>query len=131
MTLIKQILKVKGYEVLTIGPGETVYSAIKLMADKDVGSLLVTDGGRLLGIITERKYARDVFLNCRALPTLVRDIMEMPAACIEPDGTVDACLALMTEKRVRHLPVIDSERWWASSPSATWPRALLMSSASR
>ena len=80
------------------------------MADKDVGSLLVMDGTRLVGIFTERQYARDVMLKGRTSPqTLVRDIMEMPVA-IEPEEAVEACLAVMTEERVRHLPVIDSDR---------------------
>ena len=109
MMLINQILKAKGHEVFSIGPGETVYAAIKLMADKDVGSLLVMDGMRLVGILTERHYARDVILKGRTSPqTLVRDIMETPVV-VEPDETVEACLAVMTEERVRHLPVIDSD----------------------
>jgi CBS domain-containing protein len=110
MTLINQILKAKGHEVFSIGPRETVYAAIKLMADKDVGSLLVMDGTRLVGIFTERQYARDVMLKGRTSPqTLVRDIMEM-AVTVEPDETVEACLAVMTEERVRHLPVTNSDR---------------------
>ena len=110
MTPINQILKVKGHEVYSIGPKETVYAAIELMADKDVGSLLVMDGMRLVGILTERHYARDVMLKGRTSPqTLVQDIMETPIA-VEPDETVEACLAIMTEERVRHLPVIDSDR---------------------
>lgn len=110
MTLLNQILNVKGHEVFSIRPAETVYAAIKLMADKDVGSLLVMDGTRLVGIFTERQYARDVMLKGRTSPqTLVQDIMETPVA-VEPDETVEACLAVMTEERVRHLPVIDGDR---------------------
>ena len=110
MAPINQILKAKGHEVFSIGPEETVYAAIELMADKDVGSLLVMDGMRLVGILTERHYARDVILKGRTSPqTLVRDIMETPVV-VEPDETVEACLAVMTEERVRHLPVIDSDR---------------------
>ena len=110
MAPINQILKAKGHEVFSIGPEETVYAAIELMADKDVGSLLVMDGMRLVGILTERHYARDVILKGRTSPqTLVRDIMETPVV-VEPNETVEACLAVMTEQRVRHLPVIDSDR---------------------
>ena len=109
MTPINQILKAKGHEVFSIGAEGTVYSAIKLMANKDVGSLLVMDGTRLVGIFTERQYARDVMLKGRTSPqTLVQDIMETPIA-VEPDETVEACLAIMTEERVRHLPVIDND----------------------
>jgi CBS domain-containing protein len=110
MTSINQILKVKGHDVFAIGPEETVYAAIKLMADKDIGSLLVMENASLVGIFTERQYARDVMLKGRTSPsTLVRDIMETPVA-VEPDETVEACLVVMTEERVRHLPVIDGDR---------------------
>ena len=100
MTTINQLLKVKGHGYLSVGPDETVYEAIKLMADEDVGSLLVMDGDALVGIVTERHYARDVILKGRTSPqTLVRDIMETEVACVEPDETVEACLKLMTEER--------------------------------
>lgn len=111
MTTINQLLKVKGHGYLSVGPDQTVYAAIKLMADEDVGSLLVMDGDALVGIVTERHYARDVKLKGRTSPqTLVRDIMETQVACVEPNETVEACLKLMTEERVRHLPVIDDGR---------------------
>jgi CBS domain-containing protein len=111
MTTINQLLKVKGQGYLSVGPDETVYEAIKLMADEDVGSLLVMDGDALVGIVTERHYARDVILKGRTSPqTLVRDIMETEVACVEPDETVEACLRLMTEERVRHLPVVGAGR---------------------
>ena len=111
MTTINQLLKVKGHGYLSVGPGDTVYAAIKLMADEDVGSLLVMDGDGLVGIVTERHYARDVMLKGRTSPqTLVRDIMETQVACVDPDQTVEACLSLMTEERVRHLPVVNGGR---------------------
>ena len=111
MTTINQLLKVKGHGYLSVGPDETVYAVIKLMADEDVGSLLVMDGDALVGIVTERHYARDVMLKGRTSPqTLVRDIMETQVACVEPNETVEACLELMTEERVRHLPVVDDGR---------------------
>ncbi len=111
MTTINQLLKVKGRDYFSVGPEETVYAAIKLMADHDVGSLLVMDGDVLVGIVTERHYARDIVLKGRTSPqTLVRNIMETEVVCDEPDEPVEACLELMTQERVRHLPVIDGDR---------------------
>jgi CBS domain-containing protein len=110
MTIISQLLKVKGHGCFSVGPGENVYSAIKKMAEKDVGSVLVMDGSALVGILTEREYARNVVLKGRSSPqTLVRDIMSTQVTYVEPDATVEDCMALMTEKRVRHLPVVEDE----------------------
>jgi CBS domain-containing protein len=107
MTTIDQLLKVKGHDYLSVGPDETVYAAVREMADKDVGSVLVMDGDALVGIVTERHYARDVMLKGRTSPqTLVRDIMQTQVPRVEPDETVEACLKLMTDERVRHLPVV-------------------------
>jgi len=111
MTTIHQLLKVKGRSYVAVGPNETVYAAIKLMADQDIGSLLVVDGDVLVGIVTERHYARDVMLKGRTSPrTPVRDIMETQVPCVKPSQTTEACLALMTHACVRHLPVIDGGR---------------------
>jgi CBS domain-containing protein len=110
MTMIKHLLKAKRRGCFSVGPGENVYSAIKKMADEDVGSVLVLDGATLVGILTERDYARNVVLKGRSSPqTLVRDIMSTQVAYVEPDATVEDCMALMTEKRVRHLPVVEDE----------------------
>jgi len=110
MTMINQLLKVKGHGYFSVGPDETVYAAIEKMAEKNIGSVLVMDGATLVGIFTERDYARNVVLKGRSSPqTLVRDIMSGQVACVGPDDTVDACMALMTKKRVRHLPVIEDE----------------------
>jgi CBS domain-containing protein len=110
MTTISQLLKVKGHGCFSVGPGENVYSAVKIMAEEDVGSVLVMDGATFVGILTEREYARNVVLKGRSSPqTLVRDIMSTPVAYVEPDASVEDCMALMTEKRVRHLPVIEDE----------------------
>lgn len=80
------------------------------MAEKNVGSVLVMDRATLVGILTERDYARNVVLKGRSSPqTLVRDIMSTPVACVEPDDTVEDCMVLMTEKRVRHLPIVENE----------------------
>ncbi len=96
----------------SIGPDDTVYRAIKMMADKDVGALIVLDGGRIVGIVTERDYARNVFLKGRGSPqTLVGEIMARDVACVKPDKSIEECMAIMTARRVRHLPVIgDDER---------------------
>jgi CBS domain-containing protein len=111
MTTVHQLLKVKGRSYVAVGPNETVYAAIKLMADQDIGSLLVMDGDALVGIVTERHYARDVMLKGRTSPqTLVQDIMESQVPCAKPNQTTEACLALMTHECVRHLPVIDGGR---------------------
>jgi CBS domain-containing protein len=104
---VRHILKQKGSHVFSIGPDETVYAAIKLMATEDVGSLAVLDDGKLVGIITERHYARNVFLKGRASPqTRVGDVMEREVVCVRPDQSVEECMAIMTARRVRHLPVI-------------------------
>ena len=108
MTTIKQLLDTKGREVLSIGPNDSVFAAIKLMADKNVGSLVVMEGDRLAGIITERHYARNVFLKGRSSPdTLVGDIMEPTVICTTLDETVEECMAVMTSRSVRHLPVLE------------------------
>ena len=110
MTMIKHLLKAKGHGCFSVSPGENVYSAIKKMADEDVGSVLVLDGATLVGMLTEREYARNIVLKGRSSPqTLVRDIMSTQVAYVEPVDTVEDCMALMTEKRVRHLPVVVDE----------------------
>lgn len=110
MTMINQLLKVKGHGCFSVSPGENVYSAIKKMAEMDIGSVLVMDGAMLVGILTERDYARNIALKGGNSPqTLVRDIMSTQVACAEPDDTVEDCMTLMTEKRVRHLPVVEDE----------------------
>jgi len=108
MTMINQLLKMKGRDCFSVSPDDSVYAAIQMMAKKNVGSVLVMEGTALVGILTERDYARNVVLKGRTSPqTLVRAIMSTHLVCVEPDDTVDDCMSLMTEKRVRHLPVID------------------------
>jgi len=110
MTMIKQLLKMKGRGCIAIGPDQTVYSAIEKMAENNIGSVLVMDGATLVGVFTERDYARNVVLKGRSSPqTLVRDVMSAQVVCVELDDTVEDCMALMTRKRVRHLPVIEDE----------------------
>jgi CBS domain-containing protein len=107
MALINQLLKVKGPGYFSVRPDETVYSAIKKMGEKDIGSVLVMDRATLVGILTERDYARNVALKGRSSPhTLVSEIMSTQVATVGPDDTVEKSLALMTEKRVRYLPVV-------------------------
>ena len=107
MKTVQQILRHKGSMVWSVTPETMVYEALKLLAEKDVGALLVLEGGRLIGIISERDYARKVVLKGKsALDTLVREIMTGRVMCVRPDQTVEECMALVTEKRIRHLPVI-------------------------
>jgi CBS domain-containing protein len=111
MTTVRQLLDQKGQRVWAIHPDATVFDAVKKMAEKDVGSLVVIDGEKVLGIITERHYARNVVLKGKTSPaTPVRDIMERHVIVARPDYTVDRCMALMSDKRVRHLPVFDKEK---------------------
>jgi CBS domain-containing protein len=110
MTTVRHVLDMKGRQVWSVRPGDTVYDAIKLMADKDVGALMVLDGSKVAGIITERDYARNVFLKGRGSPqTLVHDIMACNVACVTLDESIEECMAIMTARRVRHLPVIHGD----------------------
>jgi CBS domain-containing protein len=108
MMTVQQLLAQKAREVLSVRPQDTVYDAIKKMADENVGSLVVLEEGKLVGIITERHYARNVFLKGRSSPqTPVADIMERKVLCVRSSQSVEECMALMNAKRVRHLPVTD------------------------
>ena len=108
MTTIAQLLSEKGHTVFSIGPDETVYEALQKMAEANVGCLVVLEDGTLVGIISERDYARNVVLKGRTSPTThVREIMNTAVLCATPDRTVEECMALMTDRRIRHLPVID------------------------
>ncbi len=111
MKTIKQLLDEKGLDIWSIGPQETVFRAIKDMAEKEIGALVVLDNGKLVGIISERDYARKVILKDKAShDTTVEEIMTSPVVCGHLDQTVDECMALITDKRVRHLPIIDQDR---------------------
>jgi CBS domain-containing protein len=108
---VKQLLEGKGREVHTIGPGARVIDALKLMAEKDVGALIVTEDGRISGVISERDYARKVILHGKSSQDIaVRDIMTGKVVTVQPRHTVEECMALMTSKRIRHLPVVEGER---------------------
>jgi len=108
--IVKDILQAKGSVVWSVEPDASVFEALKLMAEKDVGGLLVMNGDHLAGIITERDYARKVIIEGRSSKeTAVTDVMTKKVLCVTPERTVDECLALMTEKRLRHLPVLENK----------------------
>ena len=111
MKTVSQLLEGKIRTLCTITPDTRVIEALKQMAEKDIGALLVVDNGRLAGILSERDYARKVILQGKSShDTLVREIMTERVVCVQPRNTVDECMALMTDKRIRHLPVIDNEQ---------------------
>ena len=104
---IEAILNHKSGEIWSVSPGATVYEAIEKMAEKNVGALVVTEGEQLVGILSERDYTRKVMLRGkRSRETLVSEIMSTDLKTVEPKEGVDDCLRFMTEKRVRHLPVV-------------------------
>ncbi len=108
MKLVRHLLDTKGDEVITIGRNASVFDAIKLMADRAVGSMLVMDGNALVGIVTARDYARKVILKGRASDsTEVGDIMTTDLVTTSASQTVRDCMTLMTEERIRHLPVVE------------------------
>ena len=111
MVTVKQILKNKGSRVWSTGPQATVYAALQLMAEKDIGALLVLADGKLVGIFTERDYARKLILHGKtSAETQVSEIMTTAVITVRPDQTIGECMALMTEKHIRHLPVVEGER---------------------
>lgn len=110
MASVKQLLESKGAQVFAVAPQDTVFDAIKLMAEKGIGAVLVMDGGRLAGIMSERDYTRKVALRDRSSKTTrVEEIMTPEVICVRQQQSVDDCMQLMTEHRIRHLPVTDDE----------------------
>jgi CBS domain-containing protein len=108
MIKVAQILASKGSHIFSIAPDEPVLSAIELMAEKGVGAVLVMKGDELVGVISERDYARKIILHGRAsAQTGVWEIMSSPVISVSPDDTVNSCMMLMTEKKIRHLPVVE------------------------
>jgi CBS domain-containing protein len=108
---IHEILTHKGNAVWTIAPDATVFEAIQMMSDKNVGALLVTDEGKLIGIISERDYTRKVALKGKSSKALkVREIVPDNLIKVTPQHTIEDCMRLMTDQRVRHLPVLDGDR---------------------
>lgn len=111
MGTVRHILQKKGNSVFSIDPNSTVYSALELMVERDVGSLLVMDNGRFVGIFTERDYARKVMLKGRSSKdTFIHDIMSEHPITVTPDATVEECMSLMTKRYIRHLPVIEENK---------------------
>jgi len=107
MKTVERLLEAKGYDIWSITPDASVYEAVKLMADKAIGALLVLESGKLVGIISERDCTRRVILKERApKDTLVREIMTPDVITVHPDQAVEECMALVTARRIRHLPVL-------------------------
>jgi|SRR5215471_19687370 len=111
MKRVRDLLDSKGRGIWSLAPGATVYEAIEQMAQKSCGALLVMEAERLIGIISERDYARKVILKGKhSRDITVREIMSHPVVCVAPEMTVEQTMALMTEKRVRHLPVVAGDQ---------------------
>jgi CBS domain-containing protein len=111
MTTVQEILDTKGHDTYCVCPDDTVLHALRMMEEKNIGAVLVKDDDNLAGIFTERHYARNVFLKGRSSPnTPVRTVMRAAMIYVEPGQTAEACLALMIEKKIRHLPVLSDGR---------------------
>jgi CBS domain-containing protein len=109
MKTVKRLLREKGHAIWTIAPSTPVIDALRLMAEKDIGALPVAENEKLVGIFTERDYARKIILHNRSSKnTLIRDIMTAPVITIQPPQTLRECMAIMNKHRIRHLPVIDN-----------------------
>src|SRR6476660_6584364 len=108
---VASILRYKGHDVWSVSPDESVLRAMSLMADKDIGALVVIAGETLVGIVSERDYARKVVLQGKSSKdTPVRDIMTSPVWSVSPNHTVDECMRIITTKRIGHLPVVQGEK---------------------
>jgi CBS domain-containing protein len=108
---VSSILRHKGHDVWSVGPDESVFQAICLMAEKGIGALVVIAGEALVGIVSERDYARKIILQGRSSKdTPVRDIMTSPVISVSPNHTVDDCMRIVTAKRIRHLPVVQDDK---------------------
>ena len=111
MKTVSDILQTKGREVFTITPQTIVFDALKMMADKNVGALVVMDGAKVTGILSERDYARKVILHGRSSRELeTREIMSTNVYFVSPEQNIEDCMALFTNKRVRHLPVLQTDK---------------------
>jgi CBS domain-containing protein len=108
MKTVRQLLQSKGSAVYSVTPEASVFDALKLMADKNIGALLIVSGGKLAGIMSERDYARKVILHGKSShDMLVREIMSEKVVTVQPEQTVEECMTLMTGRRIRHLPVVN------------------------
>ena len=111
MITVKDMLRDKTGGTLTISPQETVYRGLEVMAEKNLGALVVVEGEKVVGMFSERDYARNVVLKGKSSKdTLIKDLMSANPCYVRPDQTLDECLVLFTEKRVRHLPVLNGEK---------------------
>lgn len=111
MTTVRQLLQAKEGALWSVSPDTTVYDALKLMADKNIGALLVLEGSALVGIFSERDYARKVILKGKtSKETFVKEIMTPDVLYVRPNQSIEECMALMTNKRVRHLPVLEENK---------------------
>lgn len=111
MKTVQQLLESKRQGVASVAPGMTVLEALQLMAEKEIGAVLVLEGEVLIGIFSERDYARKVVLQGKASKdTPVREIMTEKVVCVRPEQTIEDCMGLMTDKRIRHLPVLQAQR---------------------
>jgi CBS domain-containing protein len=110
MLTVRELVAKKGSQVWSVSPDATVYDALQLMAERNVGAVLVRSGDRLVGVVSERDYARQVILKGKASrDTPVREIMTTRVVCVSPERTIEECMALMTDKHIRHLPVLNGE----------------------
>jgi CBS domain-containing protein len=111
MKTVQQLLESKRYSVVSVEPTTTVLGALQVMADKEIGAVIVIDDGHLVGIFSERDYARKVVLQGKASKdTPVREIMTETVVCVRPEQTIEDCMGLMTDKRIRHLPVLEHKK---------------------
>jgi CBS domain-containing protein len=111
MRSVQDILNTKGTDVWSVKPDDIIFDAIKLMADKGIGALLVMEEDKLVGIVTERDYARKVVLEGKSSrEASIHEVMTKRVLCVSPERTIDECMALMTDKRIRHLPVVEHKQ---------------------
>ena len=111
MPTVRQLLKDKGPDVWSVTPDDSVYDAIQEMAKRGIGALVVVDDEKPVGMFTERDYARDVILKGKSSPrTAIREVMTKRVICVAPEKTTEECMAIMTEKHLRHLPVLENEQ---------------------
>ncbi len=111
MKTVQQLLDSKHPRLVSVSPDTTVLDTLKLMAEKEIGAVLVLDGDRLAGIFSERDYARKVVLQGKSSKDMaVREIMTDKVVCVRPEHTIEECMGLMTDKRIRHLPVLDHKK---------------------
>jgi CBS domain-containing protein len=110
MRTVRQLVDAKAHRLLSVAPEQTVYAALSKMAEHDIGALIVLQENKLVGIFSERDYARKIVLDGKTSKlTLISDVMTRKVVCVTADRTADECMAIMTEKRVRHLPVVDKK----------------------